>query len=101
MFGFLRKGLRPFASIGEKIGEILSIGRKSKPMGAFVEPVIESRPIAKSFAETFDPSKNISAGYVREFGGKLRPTADDLYLMPSAIYDSSTKGFYGVGGEGY
>ena len=100
MFGFLRKGLRPFASIGEKIGEILSIGRKSKPVGQIIEPVIESRPMVKSFAETFDPS-NISAGYVRKFGGKLRPTADVLYLMPSAIYDPETKGFYGIGGEGY
>lgn len=30
MFGFFRKAFRPFASIGEKIGEVLSIGRKSR-----------------------------------------------------------------------
>ena len=40
MFGFLRKVLRPFASIGEKIGEIFSIGRKAKPMGVFREKVL-------------------------------------------------------------
>lgn len=101
MFGFMRSAMRPFASLGSKIGEFFGLGRKVSRGLVGVEPIMESRPVAKSFAETFDAEKNISAGYQRKFGGKLRPTGDDLYLMPSAIYDPETKGFYGIGGEGY
>jgi len=41
MFGFIRRVFRPIASIGSKMGEIFSIGRKARPLGAIREPVVE------------------------------------------------------------
>jgi hypothetical protein len=41
MFGFIRRVFRPIASIGSKMGEIFSIGRKARPLGVVSEPVVE------------------------------------------------------------
>ena len=40
MFGFIRRLARPFGMLGEKIAEVLNIGRKAKPMGVVKEDVI-------------------------------------------------------------
>ena len=72
MFGFFRRAFRPFASIGEKMSEIFSIGRKAR-LGASVEPVIE--------------------------GGKPFTHIEGGWLKPASQYDPATRGFYGGLGE--
>ena len=58
MFGFIRRIFRPVASIGQKLGEIFSIGRKSNAVRVMREPIIEGEKFMK--VPMFE-------------GGKLRP----------------------------
>jgi hypothetical protein len=68
MFGFLKSMFRPIASIGEKIGELMSIGRKS------VRPLVNA---GEPFKETINvipevvPEKFI--GVNQFYKGRLRP----------------------------
>jgi len=71
MFGFFRQAMRPFASLGSKVGEFFGIGRK---LARSVEPVVEMR-MPKSTLVKNDP------------------------LLQGAQFDPDTRGFYGSIGE--
>lgn len=64
MFGFIRRIFRPVASIGQKLGEVFSIGRKSNAVRVLREPVIEGERVMRN--EKFMKVPLFE-------GGKLRP----------------------------
>jgi hypothetical protein len=67
MFSFIRRALRPIASIGQKIGEIFRIGRKAEaPMGVIKESVLVNKVPIKF--------NNITKFQETPTGSFLRPT---------------------------
>jgi hypothetical protein len=63
MFGFFRRAFRPFASIGEKMGEIFNIGRKAR-----IEQVIEGGR----------PFTHIEGGYLKP-ASQFNPETKGFY----------------------
>ena len=60
MFGFFKSAFRPFVALGQKVGNMLGIGRKiSRPMGVVVEPLEDFVRVRKGGLSAFqsDPGK--------------------------------------------
>ena len=54
MFGFFKSAFRPFASIGQKIGNMLGIGRKiARPVGVVIEPLEDFVRVRKGGLSAF------------------------------------------------
>jgi len=72
MFGYFKSMIRPFASIGQKIGEMMGIGRKVvRPTGVVIEPLADFVKVRQGGLSAFqaEPGKfyGSASGAIADF----------------------------------
>ena len=73
MFGFFKSAFRPFVALGQKIGNMMGIGRKiARPMGVVVEPLEDFVKVRK-----FGPSA-FQGGSAGKFYGSVDGMLSDF-----------------------